>query len=115
MPEYEHVYEMVDKDGTVEIPDGAIGVTPDTFGDCMTVHYLKPVDSVADDNLKARAEVQELRDRIADLVTSDAIESGSSRWQKLEAAETALDWALGENDGFEGLIERYESEGDDAE
>jgi len=43
MPEYEHRHKMVPKGETIEIPDTAIGVTADTFGDDMTVHYLVPV------------------------------------------------------------------------
>ncbi len=42
MSEYEHRHQMVDKEDTIEIPDDAVGITTDTFGDSMTVHYLVP-------------------------------------------------------------------------
>lgn len=59
---------------------------------------------------KSAEEIEELRDRIADLVTSDELESGSKKWQKLEAAETALDWTLGEAEGFAGFVDEIETE-----
>jgi hypothetical protein len=42
MTEYEHRHQMVAKDSTIDIPDNATGITTDTFGDQMTVHYLVP-------------------------------------------------------------------------
>lgn len=59
---------------------------------------------------KSVEEIEELRDRIAAIVSSDELESGSKKWQKLEAAETALDWTLGEAEGFAGLVDKLEAE-----
>lgn len=46
---YEHRFQMVDKDATVDIPTDAVGVTTDTFGDSVTVHYLVPATEASDD------------------------------------------------------------------
>jgi hypothetical protein len=43
MTEYEYVFETFDQNGSIEIPDEAVGVTVGTFGDHATVRYLKPV------------------------------------------------------------------------
>jgi hypothetical protein len=49
MPEYEYHHETFDEDGTIELPDDAIGITTDSMGDFedgLTVHvkYLTPVE-----------------------------------------------------------------------
>jgi len=49
MPEYRYVHENFDKeDETIEIPDEAIGVTTDYFGDLASVDYLLPVNGGSD-------------------------------------------------------------------
>lgn len=87
-----------------------------------TIKYLKPVETPDQGEVrqtmtenetpppKSAEEIEELRDRIAAIVTSDEVESGSQEWQKLEAAEATLDWVLGEADGFTGLVDEVESE-----
>lgn len=45
MNEYRYQSKRFDKeDGTVEIPDEAVGVTTDYFGDHAVVEYLVPVE-----------------------------------------------------------------------
>lgn len=60
--------------------------------------------------MKSEQEIEAMRDRIADLVTSDTIESGSGAWNKLEAMEAGLDWTLGELEGVEQMVAEYEYE-----
>lgn len=46
MTEYEYVSERFEKESeTVDVPDDAVGVTVDYFGDLGVVQYLQPVDS----------------------------------------------------------------------
>ena len=59
---------------------------------------------------KSAEEIEELRDRIAAIVDSDELESGSKVWQKFEAAEATLDWTLGEAERFPWLVGKLESE-----
>ncbi|QLG62855.1 hypothetical protein [Halorarum salinum] len=49
MSKYEYVYESFRKsDGRIEIPEEAVGITTDYFGDLATVHYLMPVEGQID-------------------------------------------------------------------
>lgn len=59
---------------------------------------------------KSAEEIEEMRDRIAAIVTSSELDSGSHQWHKLEAAEAVLDWTLGELEGYPRLVDELESE-----
>lgn len=61
--------------------------------------------------MKDEAEIEAMRERVVDIVTSDSVDSDSVGWQKLEAVEVALDWVLEDVDGsdrLEGAIEHVE-------
>lgn len=61
--------------------------------------------------MKSESEVWELRDRLASLTTSGKYHSGSTKWQKIEAAEATLDWTLGSLDGFPEVVRQLEEGG----
>lgn len=44
MKEYEYHFVMFPSDETVDIPDEAVGITCDSFGDNGTVRYLTPIE-----------------------------------------------------------------------
>lgn len=58
--------------------------------------------------MKAEREVWEMRDRLASLTTGGKFHSGSTKWQKIEAAETVLEWVLGNLEGFPELVRQLE-------
>lgn len=43
MPEYAYQMASFDPEETVDLPEDAVGVTLDTFGDRVFVRYLLPV------------------------------------------------------------------------
>lgn len=47
MPEYEYHHRTFDKDGgTIDIPEEAVGLAVDYFGDLGVVQYLTPVEKI---------------------------------------------------------------------
>lgn len=64
--------------------------------------------------MKDEDEIEEMRQRLGEIAASDGIESGSRQWHKIDAAEIALAWALGNADSWEkDAIERLERQLED--
>lgn len=63
MTEYKYERQTFDRSNeTVEMPDGAVGITVGSFGDLGTVDYLVPVEELQLDELPDRLEYVECDD-----------------------------------------------------